>query len=67
MKLKFFTLLMMGLFMAIFFVNGCIFDSAKKINNDNTEFEIPDLEDEFGGYKPTDEAPGFGDRKFQTS
>ena len=61
MKLKFFTLLTMGLFMAIFFVNGCIFDSAKKINNDNTEVEIPDLEDEFGGFKPTDEAAGFGD------
>ena len=61
MKLKFFTMLVMGLFIMVFFANGCIFDSAKKINNDNTEYEVPDLEDEFGGYKPTDEAPGFGD------
>jgi hypothetical protein len=44
-----------------FFVNGCIFESVKKINNDNTQAQVPNLEDEFGGYKVTDEVPGFGD------
>ncbi len=61
MKLKFFAVLVVILCTTTFFAGGCIFDSAKKINNDNTEVEVPDLEDEFGGYKPTDEAPAFGD------
>jgi hypothetical protein len=61
MKLKFSILLIVGLFMTVFVLNGCIFDSAQNINNDNTEVEVPDLEDEFGGYRPTNEAPGFGD------
>ena len=61
MRTRLFITLIVSLFTVIFFVGGCIFDSTKKINNDNTELEIPDLEDEFGGFKPTSEAPGFGD------
>jgi hypothetical protein len=49
------------IFLFSFLVSGCIFESAKKINNDNTQAQVPNLEDEFGGYKPTNEAPGFGD------
>ena len=60
-KRQFFTVVTMVLFLLVFFVNGCIFESVKKINNDNTQTQVPNLEDEFGGYKVTDEAPGFGD------
>jgi hypothetical protein len=49
------------IFLFGFLVNGCIFESVKKINNDNTQAQVPNMEDEFGGYKVTDEAPGFGD------
>lgn len=56
-----FTVLSMMCIFFIFFVNGCIFDSVKRINNDNTQAQVPNLEDEFGGYRVTDEAPGFGD------
>jgi hypothetical protein len=60
-KPKFSFVLFVVLLATIFFVNGCIFDSIKRINNDNTEMEVPDLEEEWGGYKTTSEAPGFGD------
>ena len=61
MRTRFSVTLIISLFTMIFFVNGCIFDSAKKINSDNAELDVPDLEDEFGGFKPTDEVAGFGD------
>jgi hypothetical protein len=60
-KGKFFVAVLVCLSLIAFLANGCIFDSSKKINNDNAEVEVPDLEEEFGGYRPTDEAPGFGD------
>ncbi|MGB7061847.1 MAG: hypothetical protein WBF13_05780 [Candidatus Zixiibacteriota bacterium] len=58
--------LLVSLVVMVFIVNGCIFDSSKKINNDTNELEIPDLEDEFGGFKPTDEVAGFGDPEILT-
>ena len=60
MRQKSFVALLVCFSLAAFLASGCIFDSATKINNDNTEVQIPDLEDEWGGYKPTDEAPAFG-------
>jgi hypothetical protein len=60
-KRQFFTELIIVLFLMAFFVNGCIFESVKKINNDNTQTQVPNLEDEFGGYKATNEVAGFGD------
>jgi len=65
MRNKFCNILIVVFFMVSFLVSGCIFDSAKKINHDNTEIQIPDLEDEFGGYKLIDEAPAFGDPEIQ--
>lgn len=65
MKSLFSSALVVMLFMVAFFIGGCIFDSPKKINNDNTEVQTPNLEDDFGGYKPTDEAPAFGDPEIQ--
>ena len=62
-KRRFFTALIIALFLMAFFVDGCIFESVKKINNDNTQAQVPNLEDQFGGYKATDEAAGFGDRE----
>ena len=61
MKPKFSLVLFVVLLATILLVNGCIFDYTKKINNDNTEVEVLDLEEEWGGYKATNEAPGFGD------
>ena len=47
MKKHFLTIFIM-IFLFGFFVNGCIFESVKKINNDNTQAQVPNLEDEFG-------------------
>ncbi|MFQ6032090.1 MAG: hypothetical protein ACE5K2_04135 [Candidatus Zixiibacteriota bacterium] len=60
-KRWFFTASILTIFFLAFLVNGCIFDSVKKMNNDNTQTQVPNMEDEFGGYKVMDEAPGFGD------
>lgn len=65
MKLKFLLVVVGFLFLTALLVNGCIFDSSKKINGSDMEVEVPDLEDEFGGYKPTNEAPYFGDPQMQ--
>lgn len=56
-----FSIILSMILLSGFFVNGCIFESVKTINNDNTQAQVPNLEDEFGGYKVTDEASGFGD------
>lgn len=61
MRFKFFATLIIALFAAALLLNGCIFDSGKKINGSETPAEVPDLEDEFGGYRASNEAPGFGD------
>ncbi len=61
MKLKFLPAVVGLLFLTALLVNGCIFDSGKKINGSDTKVEVPDLEDEFGGYRATNEAPYFGD------
>jgi hypothetical protein len=60
-KQKFFAAILVCLSLTAFLVSGCIFDSSKRINNDSAQVDVPDLEEEFGGYRPTDEAPGFGD------
>lgn len=60
-KGRLFTASIMAIFFLVLFVNGCIFESVEKMNNDNTQTQVPNLEDEFGGYKTTNEAAGFGD------
>lgn len=61
MKFKVYTVLCVSLLVLALLVSGCIIDSTKKVNDDDTELQIPDLEAEFGGFKPTDETAGFGD------
>ncbi len=61
MKLKFLLPIFVGFFLTAFLVSGCIFDSAKRLDGSDTQVQVPDLEDELGGYKPTNEAPAFGD------
>ncbi len=61
MRFRYFISILISLFLAAFLVGGCIFDSGKKIDGSETQVEVPDLEDEFGGYRATNEAPGFGD------
>lgn len=61
MNLKLLTAVIAAFLLTAFLVSGCIFDSSKKISGTDTEVTVPDLEEEFGGYTSTDEAPGFGD------
>jgi hypothetical protein len=65
-KFKVTSMLCTGLLAVALLVSGCIIDSAQKVNNDDTELQVPDLEAEFGGFKPTDEAAGFGDPEMES-
>jgi hypothetical protein len=60
-NLKFLTVVCVAFLSTAFLVGGCIFDSSKKISGTDSQVTVPDLEEEFGGYTSTDEAPGFGD------
>lgn len=54
LKLALLTLLAMGLFV----LQGCSNDTTQSTNTDD---EVLNLTDTYGGYQPTSEAPGFGD------
>lgn len=56
-SLVYFTLVAL---IALFAVNGCIFDSPSEADNPETE-ELAAIDQSFGGFTATDEAAAFGD------